>query len=103
MFSISKPVVRLGLALSLAGAVAAGVVAQQPGGPVTFQEILEGLKEDGSKWLTFGGNFQNHRFSPLTQITPENVAKLQPMWTFQTNTVGNFETTTTRCATTSCT
>ena len=94
MFPISKPVVRLGLALSLVGAVVAGVAAQQPGGPVTFQEILEGLKEDGSKWLTFGGNFQNHRFSPLTQITPDNVAKLQPMWTFQTNTVGNFETTT---------
>jgi alcohol dehydrogenase (cytochrome c) len=79
------------LLLPLAGA--ATLVAQQPGAPVTYQEILEGLKEDGSKWLTFGGNFQNHRFSPLTQITPDNVAKLQPMWTFQTATVGNFETT----------
>jgi alcohol dehydrogenase (cytochrome c) len=74
-------------------AAAATVVAQQPGAPVTYQEILEGLKPDGNKWLTFGGNFANHRFSPLTQITPDNVKRLQPMWTFQTATVGNFETT----------
>jgi len=90
-----KPFVRLvqcALLATVAGA--ATVVAQQPGAPVTFQDILEGLKPDGSKWLTFGGNFANHRFSPLTQITPDNVATLQPQWTFQTGVVGNFETTT---------
>ena len=91
MRSLIARVAPIVLLVPLAGA--ATLVAQQPGAPVTFQEILEGLKEDGSKWLTFGGNYQNHRFSPLTQITPENVSKLQPMWTFQTSTVGNFETT----------
>jgi alcohol dehydrogenase (cytochrome c) len=72
------------------------LTAQQPAppGPVTNQELIDGLKTDGSAWLTFGGNYSNHRFSPLTQITPENVSKLQPAWTFQTNTLGNFETTT---------
>ena len=79
------------LLMSLAGA--ATLIAQQPGAPVTYQDILAGLKPDGATWLTFGGNFANHRFSPLTQITPENVKRLQPMWTFQTATVGNFETT----------
>ena len=96
--SIGRTLGRAIVALSLAGAAAATVVAQQPagnaGGPVTFQEILEGLKEDGSKWLTFGGNLANHRFSPLAQITPDNVQRLQPKWMFQTATVGNFETTT---------
>jgi alcohol dehydrogenase (cytochrome c) len=91
MRSLIARVAPIALLVPLAGA--ATLVAQQPGAPVTYQEILEGLKEDGSKWLTFGGNYQNHRFSPLTQITPENVSKLQPMWTFQTATVGNFETT----------
>jgi alcohol dehydrogenase (cytochrome c) len=81
-----------GIALLVAGG--AGVVAQQNAGLVTNQELLDGLKDDGSRWLTFGGNYANHRFSPLTQITPENVARLQPQWTFQTNTLGNFETTT---------
>ncbi|MGE3706354.1 MAG: pyrroloquinoline quinone-dependent dehydrogenase [Vicinamibacterales bacterium] len=84
---------RVALALGFAALVGGGLAAQQQPGPVTFQEILEGLKPDGANWLTFGGNFSNHRYSPLTQITPENVAKLQPQWTFQTGVVGNFETT----------
>ena len=37
---------------------------------VTAQEILEGLPADGSRWLTFGGDYTNQRHSPLTQITP---------------------------------
>ncbi len=43
--------------------------------PITSQELLDGLKADGSSWLTFGGNYANHRFSPLTQVTPENVQR----------------------------
>ncbi len=60
---------------------------------VTEQEIRAGLSTDGSRWLTFGGNYANHRHSPLTQITPENVDRLVPQWTFQTNLVEKFETT----------
>ncbi len=67
---------------------------QAPTGPVTNQELLAGLPADGSRWLTFGGDYANQRHSPLTQITPENVSHLQPQWTFQTRTLGNFETTT---------
>ena len=60
---------------------------------VAVQEILDGLPADGSRWLTFGGDYGNQRHSPLTQITPDNVARLGPRWTFQTATLGNFETT----------
>ena len=79
--------------------VLAGVavpIAQQtpPPGPVTQQDLLAGLKADGASWLTFGGNYSNHRYSPLTQINPQNVNRLQPQWTFQTGTLGNFESTT---------
>ena len=72
------------------------VIAQQPPPPaqVAIQEIADGLKPDGSRWLTFGGNYANHRYSPLTQVNPDNVKKLMPLWTFQTATLGNFETTT---------
>src|SRR5688572_7258833 len=81
------------LLASFAGA--AGLIAQQAPPPlVTSQEILAGLKPDGAHWLTFGGNYSNHRHSPLTQITPANVNRLVPQWTFQTATLGNFETTT---------
>ena len=40
---------------------------------VTPDEIREGLTPDGSRWVTFGGDYNNHRHSPLTQVTPENV------------------------------
>ncbi len=63
-------------------------------GRVTAEEILEGLPADGSRWLTFGGDFANQRHSPLTEITLENVDRLIPQWTFQTNTLDDFETTT---------
>ena len=63
-------------------------------GRVTEEEILEGLPPDGSRWLTFGGDYANQRHSPLTEITPENVDGLLPQWTFQTNTLDDFETTT---------
>src|SRR5215831_3098228 len=72
----------------------AALFAQQPPpAQVTSQEILNGLPADGSRWLTFGGNYANQRHSPLTQITPANVNRLVPQWTFQTGTLGNFETT----------
>ena len=83
-------------ALMWLGAVATIALSAQQAPPpalVTNQEILAGLPADGSRWITFGGNYSNHRFSPLTQITPENVSKLVPQWTFQTGTLGNFETT----------
>ena len=48
--------------------------AGSPPALVTIQQkLLDGLQADGSRWLTFGGNYANHRYSPLTQITPENV------------------------------
>jgi len=85
---------RLALLLPLAAGVTLAAQQASGPGPITNDDLVQGLKADGSNWLTFGGNYANHRFSPLTQIGPENVAKLQPLWTFQTNTLGNFETTT---------
>jgi alcohol dehydrogenase (cytochrome c) len=44
--------------------------------------------EDGltnpQRWLTYSGDYTGRRHSPLTQITPANVANLQPEWTFTT-------------------
>src|SRR4026207_634361 len=39
---------------------------------------------DPSGWLTHSGDYASKRHSPLTQITPENVARLTPLWTFDT-------------------
>ena len=65
----------------------------QPSLKFSIQEIAAGLPADGSRWLTFGGDYANQRHSPLTQIAPDNVNRLMPLWTFQTGTLGNFETT----------
>lgn len=35
-------------------------------------------------WYAYGRSLAAQRFSPLTQITPENVGKLQVAWTFRT-------------------
>jgi alcohol dehydrogenase (cytochrome c) len=80
------------LAALLTAAVA---LAQQAPVPrlVSQEEIEQGLPVDGSRWLTFGGDYSNQRHSPLTQITPANVDRLVPQWTFQTGELEKFETT----------
>ena len=36
------------------------------------------------QWPTFGGDYANTRFSPLTQINTHNVHTLEVKWTFST-------------------
>jgi alcohol dehydrogenase (cytochrome c) len=59
---------------------------------VTPQDLMEGLK-DPTRWLMYSGDYSGQRHSPLTQITPENVGQLSAQWTFQTGTLGSFQTT----------
>jgi len=71
----------------------AGLAAQQPEARlVTPQDLMDGLK-DPTRWLTYSGDYSGHRHSPLAQITPENVGRLTPQWTFQTRTLGSFQAT----------
>jgi len=48
--------------------------------------------QDG-EWPMYSGSYSSHRFSPLTQITPQNVSKLRPMWVYQPPGAGSLETT----------
>jgi glucose dehydrogenase len=43
---------------------------------------------DGGDWPSHDHDAAGQRFSPLTQITPSNVAKLQTVWTFDTGVTG---------------
>jgi alcohol dehydrogenase (cytochrome c) len=79
-------------ALLMVVVASAGLAAQAGGPQVTSQDLLDGLK-DPSRWVTYGGDYNGHRHSPLTQITPENVGQLTAQWTFQTGTLGSFQTT----------
>ena len=44
------------------------------------------------EWGAYGRDLQGTRFSPLTQITPANVAGLKPAWTFHTGDVSDGKT-----------
>jgi alcohol dehydrogenase (cytochrome c) len=81
------------IVIAIGASVSALIAQQAPPPTISPQEIREGLPTDGSRWLTFGGDYANQRHSPLTQLAPDNVGRLAPRWTFQTATLGNLETT----------
>jgi alcohol dehydrogenase (cytochrome c) len=64
-------------ALGLATAAMVYPDAQQ----IRATDLLRGLAEP-SRWLIHSGDYSSKRHSPLTQITPENVARLTPLWMF---------------------
>lgn len=44
-------------------------------------ELLK-MQQNPKDWVMPTGNYANHRFSQLKQITSDNVGKLQVAWTF---------------------
>src|SRR2546423_9744958 len=49
--------------------------------PVTEQRLLN---PEPHNWLMYRGNYAGWGYSPLDQITPQNVTKLTPVWTLST-------------------
>ncbi len=68
--------------------VTASLAADPP--PVTPARLAAGNSsaEASADWLTYGGTYANWRYSPLADITRDNVAKLAPAWMFQTGVQG---------------
>ncbi len=60
--------------------------------PVSDQMLLDD-GTDGNNWLTYGGSYDNQRYSTLTQVSKDNVKDLQLAWTYQTGIPLSFETT----------
>ena len=59
----------------------AAVVGQQSYRPVTAERLKN---PDAADWLMVRRTYDGWGYSPLKQITPANVARLQPVWTFAT-------------------
>ena len=81
--------------LVLAAPLARAQTGGDAEGDVTSAAIAAGLT-DPTRWLTFSGDYTGQRHSPLRQITPRNVGRLAPQWTFQSGTYARgrgFETT----------
>jgi alcohol dehydrogenase (cytochrome c) len=72
-------------------------VTKKTAGP-TFTPVsdamLKNARTDGKNWLMVGRDYTNQRWSPLTQITTENVHNLRVAWIYQTgiSRLGSFET-----------
>src|SRR5829696_7902797 len=76
-------VLRRGLIALATVAAALALLAAQTATSISSGELLAGLSNP-SRWLLHSGDYGSTRHSPLTQITPANVAKLTPAWTFDT-------------------
>jgi len=64
-------------ALPLIALLCAAVCAQVP-----FARIA-GADEEPGNWLTYIRNLQGQRYSPLTEINTQNVARLKVKWAYQ--------------------
>ncbi len=60
--------------------------------PVPFERIVRGQQEP-QNWLTYSGNYNGQRHSPLTQITPANARDLSLKWVYQARSVEKHEVT----------
>ena len=69
------------LMVSVLALVAAGGSASAA--PVTTDDLVK-AQDNAKEWLTYGRDYRNWRYSPLTEITPENAAKLTPVWAMST-------------------
>src|SRR5262249_53951623 len=64
----------------------------EPGGNVDDKALLA-AGTNNANWLMYGRTYNSHRHSPLAQINKTNVARLIPVWTFQTRGLHGFECT----------
>jgi alcohol dehydrogenase (cytochrome c) len=69
------------LMMSVCAMVAAAGAASAD--PVTSDDLLK-AQDNGREWLTYGRDYRNWRYSPLTEITPETASKLTPVWAMST-------------------
>ena len=65
-----------------------GVLSAQ----VTFDRVLHADRQP-QNWLTYGGNYASQRYSPLTQVTRDNVRRLALKWVWQPKYLDKMEMT----------
>ena len=64
----------------------------EPVGAVDDDDLLK-AGSNNANWLMYGRTYDAQRYSPLDQVNAKNVARLIPVWTFQTGVLDGFECT----------
>ena len=73
---------RAAVAAILVAFLLTGLLRGQSTAPrIATADLAAGLTS-AERWLTFSGDYSGQRHSPLTQITPSNVAGLKEQWVF---------------------
>jgi alcohol dehydrogenase (cytochrome c) len=57
--------------------------------PLDIQVSFEQIRGAGNRldqWLTYSGTLDGQRYTPLTEVTPENVSRLRVQWVHQSDT-----------------
>jgi alcohol dehydrogenase (cytochrome c) len=70
--------------------LSAFVSQAQAQSPVPYERLLSAGREP-QNWLTYNGTYDGHRYSTLTQITPENAKDLQMAWAYQAPVAGSWQ------------
>src|SRR6184192_3230657 len=68
-----------------------GAVAIFAMGAAHANDELIKMSQNPKEWVMPTGNYANHRYSQLKQITADNVGKLQVAWTFSTGVLRGHE------------
>ena len=68
-----------------------GIVAVWTAGAAYASDELIKMQQNPKDWVMPTGNYANHRYSQLKQITADNVGKLQVAWTFSTGVLRGHE------------
>jgi len=68
-----------------------GAVGAFAAGAVNANEELIKMSQNPKDWVMPTGNYANHRYSQLKQITTDNAGKLQVAWTFSTGVLRGHE------------
>jgi alcohol dehydrogenase (cytochrome c) len=69
---------------------AVAAIAVPMSGALANDELLK-LEKDPNQWAMPTGDYANHRYSELKQITGENVKNLRPVWSFSTGVLRGHE------------
>src|SRR4029077_3878002 len=80
MFPVRISVLSRRLALLAAAASGFFAIAEKP--REVDDAILKAGSKTGEEWISYGVNWSEQRYSPLSQINAANVSRLGPAWSF---------------------